>query len=93
MGAELNLRYIFEKLFEEKPGNGYPKERAIPEQKNKKILDNVKKITHNEMLDILENIDKELLDHVVNLKNFKKLFKENAKEGEISQFILNYMNK
>ena len=38
-GAELNLTYIFEKLFEQEPGGGYPKERVVPEQRNKKILD------------------------------------------------------
>ena len=37
-GAELNLEYIFEKLFSEKSGQGYPKERAVPEQRNKRIL-------------------------------------------------------
>ena len=38
-GAELNLTYIFEKLFEQEPGGGYPKERVVPEQRNKKILE------------------------------------------------------
>ena len=42
-GAELNLEYIFEKLFDGESGQGYPKERVIPEQRNKKILDEVKK--------------------------------------------------
>lgn len=60
-GAELNLTYIFEKLFEQEPGGGYPKERVVPEQRNKKILDEVKKVTHTDMLYILKNIDKELL--------------------------------
>lgn len=36
-GGDLNLEYIFEKLFCEESGQGYPKERAVPgktEQKN-----------------------------------------------------------
>lgn len=37
-GAELNLQYIFEKLFEGERGLGYPRERAVPEQRNKRIL-------------------------------------------------------
>ena len=92
-GAELNLRYMFEKLFEEEPGNGYPKERAVPEKRNKKILDEVKKITHNDMITILKNIDEELLEHVVNSGNFKTLFKENAKDNEVTKFILEYIQK
>lgn len=90
-GAELNLRYIFEKLFEQEPGGGYPKERVVPEQRNKKILDEVKKVTHHDMLTILENIDKELLNHVIKLNGFKKHFKENAKDNEVTRFILDYM--
>ena len=35
-GAELNLEYCFEKLFNGPKGQGYPKERVVPEQKNKK---------------------------------------------------------
>ena len=38
-GSELTLRYIFEKLFMPEFGGGYPKERVIPEQANKKISD------------------------------------------------------
>lgn len=90
-GAELNLRYIFEKLFEEESGNGYPKERAVPEKRNKQILDKVKEITHQDMIYILNNIDKELLNHVINSGNFKKLFKENAKDNEVTKYILDYM--
>lgn len=38
-GGDLNLEYIFEKLFCEESGQGYPRERAVPEQRNKRILD------------------------------------------------------
>ena len=48
-GGDLNLQYIFEKLFCEPSGGGYPKERAVPEQRNKKILDQVKLVTYKSM--------------------------------------------
>lgn len=60
-GAELNLEYIFEKLFDGESGQGYPKERVIPEQRNKKILDEIKKVTHNDLCTILKNLDPELV--------------------------------
>ena len=41
-GGDLNLEYIFEKLFCEESGQGYPRERAVPENRNKKSLDEVK---------------------------------------------------
>ena len=59
-GGELNLTYIFEKLFCAPGGGGYPKERVIPEQRNKKILDEVKKITHRDLVSILKELDRDL---------------------------------
>lgn len=86
-GAELNLQYIFEKLFSGKSGQGYPKERVIPEQRNKKILDEVKKVTHQDMLYILKNIDQELLKGAVSGEGFKKYFFENCQNEEIAAYI------
>lgn len=86
-GSEITLRYIFEKLFSSEFGGGYPKERVIPEQRNKKILDEVKKITHNDMLTILKNIDRDFLKETINREQFKKYFFENAEDKEIVEFI------
>ena len=70
-GAELNLQYCFEKLFCTEPGGGYPPERVVPEQRNKKILDGVKKITHTDMMTILKNIDQDFLKATVSGAKFK----------------------
>ena len=86
-GSELTLEYIFEKLFDTEFGGGYPKERALPEQTNKKILDEVKKVTHKDMLTILKEIDKDFLYQTINRPQFKKYFFENAKDGEIKEYL------
>lgn len=86
-GAELNLEYIFEKLFNGKSGQGYPKERVVPEQRNKKILDKLKKVTHSDMLDILKNIDQELLKGAVSTKGFKEYFFSNCQDEKIASYI------
>lgn len=86
-GSELTLKYIFEKLFESPAGGGYPKERVIPEQANKKILDDIKKITHKDMLTILKQIDQEFLYQTINREQFRKQFFENAEDGEIKDYI------
>ena len=90
-GAELNLRYMFEKLFEEESGGGYPKERAIPEKANKKILDEVKKVTYVDFLYILKNIDRNLLLGVLNLPKFKEYFFENSKDEKLNEFFKSIM--
>ena len=73
-GGDLNLEYIFEKLFCEPSGGGYPKERAVPEQRNKKILDQVKLVTYKTMEEILPNLDQELVKGAFAGKNFKEYF-------------------
>lgn len=90
-GAELNLEYIFEKLFEGESGQGYPKDRVVPEQRNKKILDEVKKVTHTDMLTILKNIDRDLLKGAVSGTNFKEYFFDNCKCDEIKEYIKNVL--
>ena len=88
-GGEWQLDYIFEKLFSEEFGNGYPKERVVPEQKNKKILDEVKKITYKPMKEILDEIDQALLLETINTPEFKIQFFENAQDEELKNIIAN----
>ena len=73
-GGELNLQYIFEKLFYTPGGGGYPKERVVPEQRNKKILDSVKEITHTDMVTILEKLDRELVRGALSGEKFAEYF-------------------
>ena len=86
-GAELNLQYIFEKLFVDEWGNGYPKERVVPEQRNKKILDEVKKITHNDMMSILKNIDQDFLKATISGEKFKEYFFASCQDKEIADYL------
>lgn len=86
-GAELNLQYTFEKLFSAEFGLGYPRERAVPEQRNKKILDDVKKVTHQDIMYVLKNIDQDLLKGAVSGKKFKEYFFANCKNDEIAAYI------
>lgn len=86
-GAELNLEYIFEKLFQGESGQGYPKDRVIPEQRNKKILDEVKKVTHKDMITILKEIDQDLLKGAVAGEKFKDYFFANCKCEKIASYI------
>ena len=73
-GGDLNLEYIFEKLFCEESGQGYPRERAVPEQRNKRILDDVKKVTYRELTDILMELDRELVKGALAGEHFQELF-------------------
>ncbi|MDO5541356.1 MAG: RpiB/LacA/LacB family sugar-phosphate isomerase [Eubacteriales bacterium] len=86
-GAELNLQYIFEKLFTGESGQGYPKERVVPEQRNKKILDGVKEITHRKLTDILPELDRELVKGALSGEHFQEYFFANCKDEEIAKCV------
>lgn len=83
-GGELTLEYIFEKLFCEESGQGYPRERAVPEQRNKRILDEVKRVTYRDLCDILKELDQELVKGALGGAHFAELFFANCKDEKIA---------
>ncbi len=86
-GAELNLAYIFERIFTGERGQGYPEERAVPIKRNKKILDEVKTKCYRPLLDILSDIDQDLVKGAVSGEKFEELFFEHSKDEEINAFV------
>ncbi|MCB2356888.1 RpiB/LacA/LacB family sugar-phosphate isomerase [Clostridium estertheticum] len=92
-GAELNLEDIFTRLFQGESGKGYPKERVVPEQRNKKILDEVKKVTYKDMATILKDIDQDLLKGAIGGEKFKEYFFANCKCEEMKEIIKNILEK
>ena len=86
-GGDLNLEYIFEKLFCEESGQGYPRERAVPEQRNKKILDEVKKVTYRNLADILKELDRELVKGALSGERFREYFFNDCKCKELADCV------
>ncbi len=86
-GAELNLENVYENLFKAPFGGGYPKDRVIPEQRNKKILDSIKEKTYRPLVDILKDIDKDFLLETIDRPTFKEYFFKEATNKEIIDFV------
>lgn len=59
--ADINLKYIFEKLFVDPAGQGYPLHRAESQAESRKILESLSKMSHYSMTDILRSTDKSIL--------------------------------
>ncbi|HCE2834985.1 TPA: RpiB/LacA/LacB family sugar-phosphate isomerase, partial [Vibrio parahaemolyticus] len=72
--GELNVRYIFEKAFTGKRGEGYPIERAAPQQANAAILNNVKSAVAKDVVEGLRAIDQELVKTAVGSTQFQECF-------------------
>lgn len=86
-GAELNLEYCFEQLFKGEKGQGYPAERREPEQRNKKILDEVKTHTFKPLAESLKEIDRELVKGALDRPSFIEYFDANCKDNELKKVV------
>ena len=92
-GGDLNLEYIFEKLYCEESGQGYPRERAVPEKRNKKILDDVKTVTYRDMGTILKELDRELVKGALPTKGFDEFFWSHCKNEELKEAVKEVLEK
>lgn len=88
-GAELNIRYIFEKAFTtDERGQGYPLERAVPQQTNAAILSDVKSaVVKDNYLDTLRAMDQELVKMAVSGERFKQCLFNNGQDAEIEAYV------
>lgn len=103
-GMELNWQYVFEKLFGFGSGKGYPPERVVPEQNNKKILDLVRERSMANLIESLDKIENMApVEGITNMNNlvsraiagekFQELFFASCKNDEIKAYIEKLLNK
>ena len=80
----MNKKFLSAILFWAPGGGGYPKERVEPEQRNKKILDEVKKVTHRDLVSILKELDRDLVVGALSGEHFSEFFFANCKDETIA---------
>ena len=51
--AQINLQYIFEKLFKDPAGQGYPVERQESQRQSREILRHLTEVSHRDFAEIL----------------------------------------
>lgn len=91
-GAELNVRYIFEKAFTGRKGEGYPVDRKEPQVRNAGILNQVKKaVIKDNYLDTLKAIDPELVKTAVSGARFQQCLFEQGKDRDIIAYVKNLL--
>ncbi|MBO4325765.1 MAG: RpiB/LacA/LacB family sugar-phosphate isomerase [Clostridia bacterium] len=70
--GDINLKYIFEKLFLDPPGRGYPLHRAESQQASRNLLARISTDVHRDFQEILRRVDRATLEAVMNHKPFKE---------------------
>lgn len=90
-GAELNVKYIFEKAFSGDTGLGYPPERRESQVTNAGILNQIKSATSRPLLEGLNMIDKDLVTQAVGGERFQACFFEHCQDDELAVFVKSFV--
>lgn len=92
-GAELNVRYIFEKAFTGVTGQGYPPERRESQVANAGILNSVKEANCKPLIDGLQSMDRELVKTAVTGERFQACFFANSKNRQLKDWVKNVLGR
>lgn len=87
--ANINLKFIFDRLFSAPWGGGYPPQRAEPQQASRNMLDKVSQVTHRPLPEILENLPDEVIRPVLEYPGIQELLDiPNIQDGGIKTALL-----
>ena len=79
--GEVNLRFIFEKLFCGEPGAGYPVHRQVPQRESRELLGRLNLVTHRTMPEVLAELPGEVVSPVINYPGFLELLESYGDKG------------
>ena len=86
-GTEFQLESIFDALFSTFFGEGYPSERKEIQERQRKELEILKQTSQITMLEILDEVDKDLLYNIIHNEFFEENFFGNSLDDEMSELL------
>ena len=85
--ANLNLKYVFRELFSCRHGIGYPPERGVVQRQFRECFEMVKEQVSKDMMTVLKEVDRDILENTVSGKNFKSQYFVHTPDSEIRRYI------
>lgn len=82
--AEKNLDYIFEKLFQDPPGQGFPLERQKSQAESRRRLADISAMSHLSLDKIIEKMDQELLRPISHSEKFMGLLRKHTSISKLA---------
>ena len=76
--GDINLRFIFEKLFSVERGAGYPDHRREPQKQSRLLLEKINNVAHNSMQAIITKLPDEALLPLLGYPGFIDLVRDNG---------------
>lgn len=86
--GEINLKYIFEKLFCDTPGQGFPPHRSESQRQSRMLLSQISTAAHQDFVSILSGMDADVLRTVRQHTPFVDFIRDFAQDGELKTLIL-----
>lgn len=86
--GEINLKYIFEKLFRDEMGLGYPKSRTDIQKSSREELLRISELSHKNMDEILKTINKDLIDTAFSIREFCEVITKHSQNKELQEIII-----
>ena len=88
LGGDINLRYIFEKLFNPTYGQGYPPARKEIQLAARAKLEKLSLDNHKPMIEIVQAMDRSIIDNVLKFPGVLSFIKEQAPQSELKSLIV-----
>ena len=88
LGSDLNLKYILQNLFNDTYGQGYPPARKEIQLKARARLEKLSLDSHKSMKEIIQVMDKTVIDTVLKFPGVLDFIKNKAPQSELKDFIL-----
>ena len=88
LGGDLNLKYMLKNLFNDTYGQGYPPARKEFQVRARNKLEKLSIDTHKSMKEILQAMDKSIIDAVFKIPELKGFIKDKAPQSELKDIVL-----
>ena len=79
--GDINLKYIFEKLFADPVGQGYPRARAEIQAASRATLARLSRMTHLDMMEILKTSEPDVLNVLAKCADFMSALENGSSKG------------
>lgn len=71
--ANINLKFIFDRLFDAPWGGGYPPHRSEPQQASRKMLDQISGVTHRPLSEIVRDLPGTVVQPVLDYPGVREI--------------------
>lgn len=90
--AEVNLKFLFDRLFDVEHGSGYPKSRSEPQAKMRQMMEKISVDTHKSLVEILMGLDDEVVLPALSYPGIRDFLDiPNIKDNEIREILIKRM--